>query len=111
MGTGRGQGPLLRSTIWVYGFCDMVHHTMKTTVEITDDLLLRAKALAASRKTTVRALIERGLRQVLKEDQPDKPFKLRDASVRGNGLQSEFKDASWAEIREASYRDVKLDRD
>ena len=89
----------------------MVPHIMKTTVEITDDLLVRAKALAGRRNTTLRALIEQGLRLVLKEDRRDKPFKLRKASIRGTGLQPEFRDATWAEIREASGRDVKLDRD
>ena len=30
---------------------------------------------------------------------------LRDASVDGNGLRPEFRDASWAEIRDAAYGD------
>ena len=83
----------------------MVHHTMKTTVEISDDLLVRAKALAASQETTLRALVEQGIRKVLKEKEivSEKPFKLRDASVSGNGLQPEFKDASWEKIRAAIY--------
>jgi hypothetical protein len=35
---------------------------MKTTVEISEDLLIAAKRHAAGTRTTLRALIERGLR-------------------------------------------------
>ena len=83
----------------------MVPHIMKTTVEINDELLARAKALAAEQKTTLRAIIEKGLRQVLKQQMREKPFKLEDASVNGNGLQPEFADATWEEIRRAAYGD------
>jgi hypothetical protein len=38
---------------------------MKTTVEISDDLLIEAKKHAAEQRTTIRALIERGLRREL----------------------------------------------
>lgn len=38
---------------------------MKTTVEIPDDLLIEAKKHAAEHRTTIRALIERGLRREL----------------------------------------------
>jgi len=38
---------------------------MKTTVEISDDLLIEAKKHAAEHRTTIRALIERGLRREL----------------------------------------------
>ena len=38
---------------------------MKTTVEIPDDLLVEAKKHAAEHRTTIRALIERGLRREL----------------------------------------------
>jgi len=83
----------------------MVPHIMKTTVEINDELLARAKTLAAEQKTTLRAIIEQGLRQVLKQQKLETPFKLEDASVDGNGLQPEFADASWEEIRRAAYGD------
>ena len=38
---------------------------MKTTVELPDDLLIQAKQFAAGHRTTMRALIERGLRHEL----------------------------------------------
>ncbi len=38
---------------------------MKTTVEIEDDLLVATKKHAAEQRTTVRALIENGLRREL----------------------------------------------
>jgi hypothetical protein len=38
---------------------------VKTTVELPDDLLISAKKTAAERRTTLRDLIERGLRREL----------------------------------------------
>ena len=35
---------------------------MKTTIEIADSLLIRAKELAAARRTTLRAIVEEALR-------------------------------------------------
>jgi hypothetical protein len=43
---------------------------MKTTVEIPDDLLVEAKKHAAEHRTTIRALIERGLRRELGSQRP-----------------------------------------
>ncbi|MCD6675453.1 MAG: type II toxin-antitoxin system VapB family antitoxin [Burkholderiaceae bacterium] len=38
---------------------------MKTTIEIPDDLLLRAKREALARKTTLRAIVEEALQRAL----------------------------------------------
>lgn len=77
---------------------------MKTTVEIADPLLEEAKRVAARDSTTVRELVEAGLRAVLKERRaPRDGFVLRDARVGGNGLQREFQGASWDRIRDAAY--------
>jgi predicted transcriptional regulator len=38
---------------------------MKTTIELPDDLVHRAKIAAAERRTTLRALVEAGLESVL----------------------------------------------
>lgn len=76
---------------------------MKTTIQIAEPLLAEAKCLASREKTTVRALVEEGLRRVLEDRQGRKPFKLRDKSVKGKGLSREFADGSWAKIRDAIY--------
>ena len=58
---------------------------MKTTIELSDVLFQSAKAHAVQHKTTLRALIEEGLEEVLHNQQVKKAntFKLKDASVRG----------------------------
>ena len=83
---------------------DMYTH-MKTTVEIADGLAQEAKELAAREGTTLRELIEAGLRAVLRERRRKTAFRLRDASFGGTGLQPEFRGADWERIREAVYED------
>jgi hypothetical protein len=45
---------------------------MKTTVELPDELMIEVKKAAAERRTTIRALVERGLRREL-ESAPASP--------------------------------------
>ena len=61
---------------------------MKTTVELSDPLFQSAKQLAQESHTTLRALIEEGLRRVLTEQiqKPKQAFKLKNASVRGKAM-------------------------
>ncbi len=67
---------------------------MKTTVEISDALLERARELRVEEKTTLRALVEEGLRLVIEERSRRGPFKLRKASFRGRGLRPELQRAT-----------------
>jgi len=80
----------------------MVAH-MKTTVNLPDELVREAQELARRERTTLRELIETGLRAVVKERSTDTSFVLRDASVDGRGLQPAFRGASWEHIRDAIY--------
>ena len=61
---------------------------MKTTIEVSDALFSSAKELAQKRQTTLRALVEEGLRRVLSDSSAKaKPaFRLKDASVRGRQM-------------------------
>jgi hypothetical protein len=79
---------------------------MKTTIDIADPILEQARKVAVRDGTTLRSLAERGLRQVLAEETKAKrPFKFRDASVKGGGwLRPELQDAGWDELRALSRR-------
>ena len=76
---------------------------MKTTVEIADPLLRRAKREARRRGTTVRALIEEGLQLVLRGAGETSAYHLADCSVAGNGVRPELRDAEWDQILEIIY--------
>jgi hypothetical protein len=77
---------------------------MKTTIDIADSLLAEAQEVARQEGTTLKALTQEGLRNVIAErKRRQKRFKLRDASVGGHGLNPEFRDASWERIREEIY--------
>lgn len=76
---------------------------MKTTIEISDSLAREARKVAAREKTTLRALVEAGLREVLKHRRDPAEFHLRDASVGGRGLQPDIAAGGWERIRESAY--------
>lgn len=78
---------------------------MKTTVEISDSLLREVRELAAREGVTLRTMMERGLHRVVAETKHGAPFKLRRASFKGQGLQAEFRGASWDRVRETVYED------
>jgi hypothetical protein len=79
---------------------NMVTH-MKTTIEIADNLLVRAKARARAQRITLRSLIEESLAVTL--DQPLPTTKVNPVTFKGSGLRPEFEDASWEKIRDAIY--------
>ncbi|WP_211658708.1 hypothetical protein [Phytoactinopolyspora halophila] len=76
---------------------------MKTTVDLSDVLLREAQETAQRKNTTLKALIESGLRKVLAEQSERSQFTLQDASVDGRGLQDEFRNAGWEKVRDTIY--------
>jgi hypothetical protein len=76
---------------------------METAVEIPDCLLGQAKRLASQERTTVRTLVEEGLRRVIAERKAVKTFKLQKVASRGEGLQPGMAGADCQQIRDTVY--------
>jgi hypothetical protein len=77
---------------------------MKTTIDIPQPLLDAARRAAEREGTTLKALVESGLRRVLAERLEQRgPFRLRDASFRGEGLQPGVVGGSCEVLRDAIY--------
>lgn len=77
---------------------------MKTTIQIPDSLFEEARKLAQRDRTTLKALVEQGLRQVIAQRKRSSGFRLRDASFKGEGLNPQRVAASWEEIHSLSYK-------
>jgi len=76
---------------------------MKTTVQIPDSIFEEERKIAHQKRTTLKALIQEGLRRIISERKQRGRFKLRKATFKGNGLQPHLAGASWDKIRELSY--------
>lgn len=74
---------------------------MKTTIEMSDPLFKSAKELAQRSQTTLRALIEEGLRRVISDSQvkAKSAFKLQKASVCGKAVLMP-ETANWQRLEE-----------
>ncbi len=76
---------------------------MKTTIEIQSELLRRAKEAARREGTTLRALVEEGLRSALKSrSRPRRKWKFRMRTSKGK-LQSGIDFSNWDQIRGIIY--------
>ncbi|HOW46370.1 MAG TPA: hypothetical protein P5163_00230 [Rubrivivax sp.] len=78
---------------------------MKTTIELPDDLLERSKAVARRENSTLKALIEEGLRLALRARTRKRAAPFAVQPFEGDGLSAEFAAAGWESIRDEIYRD------
>jgi ribosomal protein L34 len=78
---------------------------MKTTIQIADSILNEARRVARQEQTTLRALVEEGLRGVISERgrRRKQGFRLRKATFKGRGLQSHVPGATWDQILDIVY--------
>jgi hypothetical protein len=76
---------------------------MKTTIEIADALLEQARRAAAEEGVTLRAVVERGLREVLLRRARTTPFKARPVTFKGEGLRPDVRGRAWSDILDISY--------
>lgn len=77
---------------------------MKTTIDIYDSLLEEVRQQASREKTSVKALVEEGLRKLMADRKQKTDFRLRKTTFKGRGLQAHIADASWEQIREIAYK-------
>ncbi|MGQ9671883.1 MAG: type II toxin-antitoxin system VapB family antitoxin [Candidatus Aminicenantales bacterium] len=78
---------------------------MKTTIHIADSIFREARQVARQERTTLRALVEEGLRRVIRERRRrgKHDFRLRKATFKGKGLQPHLAGATWDQILDISY--------
>jgi hypothetical protein len=76
---------------------------MKTTVEIPDALLERARRYARRTGKPLRAVIEEGLRRVLEGEPRRTRYRLPDRSVGRAGAPNPLESLSWQELRDEVY--------
>ncbi|MGB7159415.1 MAG: hypothetical protein WBD40_15210 [Tepidisphaeraceae bacterium] len=75
---------------------------MKTTIDIADDLLLRAKRAAEKENTTLKSITEEGLRLALERRRTKRATQVRPHVVTGRGAPP---DLSWRNLRDLLYGD------
>ena len=76
---------------------------MKTTVEISEDLFARTREVAQREGTTLRALIEEGLRVALARREQKASYEWPDLSVAGEGLAPEIEEGTWEPLHDRIY--------
>ena len=77
---------------------------MKTTIEIQSELLRKAKETARREGTTLRALVEEGLRSAMaSRAKPRRRKKFRMVTFKGDGLQPGIDFSNWEQIRSIIY--------
>jgi hypothetical protein len=76
---------------------------MKTTIDIPDALFSEARKLASREGTTLKAIVEQGIRRIISEHKRGTRFHLRKATFKGEGLQAHVAGSSWERIREMAY--------
>lgn len=76
---------------------------MKTTVDIQDELLARAKRHARQTGRPLRAVVEEGLRQVLSNAVPCQRYRLPDESAGESDGWDPLEAYSWQDLRGVIY--------
>ena len=81
----------------------MVPH-MKTTIDIADDVLTRAKQQARREGKTLREVVDRALRQQLAAPDAHRAFKLKRHPFKGRGRHPGGAEGDWQNVRDLIYR-------
>ena len=80
--------------------------SMKTTLDIHDELLTRAKRHARETRRPLRAVVEEGLRLVLSKESRPERYVLPDRSYGGTEIHDPLASYTWSELRDIIYGDT-----
>ena len=78
---------------------------MKTTLDIRDELILRANKLARRSGMPLRAVVEHGLRLALAESNEQQPFEWEDHSYGDPGGADPLEALTWQDLRAEIYHE------
>ena len=78
---------------------------MKTTIEISDELIGQVRRVAQQEGATLRALVEEGLQRSLEARRQAVRRRLDFPTYGGSGVTHGFQGASWSRIRDEIYRE------
>ena len=76
---------------------------MKTTIDIADALLARAKRHAQRSGVPLRAVVEEGIRRVLAAEDTPTTYQLPDLSVGDARDPNPLESMTWSELRDEIY--------
>jgi len=76
---------------------------MKTTIDIDDALLARAKRHAAKTGKPLRVLVEEGIRRVLEEAPARVKYRIPDRAVGTPGDANPLEAWTWQDVRQEIY--------
>lgn len=81
-------------------------HSMKTTLDIKDDLLMRAKRLAKRSGKPLRAVVEDSLRLALAQSEAQTAYRMPDCAVGDPNADDPLELMSWQDLREEIYGEI-----
>jgi hypothetical protein len=76
---------------------------MKTTLDIKDDLLLRAKKLAKRTGKPLRAVVEESLRHTLSQAEQLSSYEMPDVSFGDADAEDPLESLTWQDLRDEIY--------
>lgn len=77
---------------------------MKTTIDLSDNLVREAKNMARSRGTTFREIVESAMRAYLQSRNKEKRrYAFKSHTFKGEGVQEGISEGDWNNIRSRVY--------
>ena len=95
-------GPVVRASLPILLNMGKLY-SMKTTIDIADALLVRAKRHAQRSGIPLRAVVEEGIRRVLAAEDVPTPYQLPDLSVGDARDPNPLESMSWPDLRDEIY--------